>query len=102
MKKAVVIVVMAASLVFAAFAGAGAEGVFRIGSSDHVFVKGTHIGCGVSRNSTIATAITCFKLLGSKTKVGSFAVQVGDKYAALMRVTSTSGDTKPLAIKKQR
>ena len=45
--------------------------------------------------------MTCFKRRGKNTQVGSYAVQLGDNYAALMRVTSTHGNTKPLYIKNQ-
>ena len=101
MKKAILIMAAAGALLFAGLAGATAQGLFKMAVGDHAVIKGTHIACGISRNSTTATAITCFKRRGTKTVVGSYAVQVGDKYAALLRVTSTNGDTKPIAIKTQ-
>jgi hypothetical protein len=100
-KKALLVLSAVAALVFAAVAGAVAESQFKLGIGDSALVKGSHIACGVSNNSTVGTAITCFKRSGSNTIVGSYAVQLGDKYASLMRVTNTSGLTKPLTIKKQ-
>ena len=59
-----------------------------MGVGDSAFVKGSNVACGVSHNSTIGNAMTCFKRRGENTQVGSYAVQLGDNYAALMRVTS--------------
>jgi hypothetical protein len=101
MKKALLVVAAVAALVFAAVAGAVAQSVFKMGVGDSAFVKGSNVACGVSHNSTIGNAMTCFKRRGKNTLVGSYAVQLGDKYAALMKVTSTHGNTKPLYIKKQ-
>ena len=101
MKKALVIIAAVAALVFAAAGGAVAEKVFRMGVGDSAFVKGSNVACGVSHNSTIGNAMTCFERRGKNTQVGSYSVQLGDKYAALMRVTSLHGNTKPLYIKKQ-
>ena len=101
MKKALLVVAAVAALVFAAVAGAVAQKVFKLGVGDSAFVKGSHVACGVSHNSTIGNAVTCFKRSGTNTLIGSYAVQLGDKYAALMRVTSKHGNTKPLSIKKQ-
>jgi hypothetical protein len=101
MKKTLVVIAGVAALVFAAVAGAVAQKVFKLGVGDSAFVKGSNVACGVSHNSTIGNAMTCFKRRGAKTMVGSYAVQLGDNYAALLRVTSTNGNTKPLKIKKQ-
>ncbi len=101
MKKALLVIAAVAALVFAAVAGAVAQTVFRMGVGDSAFVKGSNVACGVSHNSTIGNAMTCFKRSGKKTLVGSYAVQLGDNYAALMKVTSTTGNTKPVLIKKQ-
>jgi hypothetical protein len=100
-KKALLVIAVVAALVFAAVAGAVAEKVFKMGVGDSALVKGSNVACGVSHNSTIGNAMTCFKRSGRNTLVGSYAVQLGDKYAALMRVTSKHGTTKPLTIKKQ-
>jgi hypothetical protein len=101
MKKVLFVALAVAALVFAAAGGAVAEKVFRMGVGDSAFVKGSSVACGVSHNSTIGNAMTCFKRRGANTLVGSYAVQLGDNYAALMKVTSTHGNTKPLYIKKQ-
>jgi hypothetical protein len=101
MRKALLVIAAVAALVLAAAAGAVAEKVFKMGVGDSAFVKGSSVACGVSHNSTIGNAMTCFKRRGKNTQVGSYAVQLGDNYAALMRVTSTHGNTKPLSIKKQ-
>jgi hypothetical protein len=101
MKKMLVLIAAVAALVFAAVAGAVAQKVFKLGVGDSAFVKGSKVACGVSHNSTIGNAMTCFKRRGTKTQVGSYAVQLGDNYAALLRVTSMNGNTKPVAIKKQ-
>jgi hypothetical protein len=101
MKKMLVLIAAVAALVFAAVAGAVAQKVFKLGVGDSAFVKGSKVACGVSHNSTIGNAMTCFKRRGTKTLVGSYAVQLGDNYAALLRVTSMHGNTKPVAIKKQ-
>ena len=101
MKRSLIVIAAVAALVFAGFAGAMAEKVFRMGVGDTAFVKGATVACGVSHNSTIGNAMTCFKRQGKYTKIGSYAVQLGDKYAALMKVTSKTGNTKPLLIKKQ-
>jgi hypothetical protein len=101
MKKAVLVIGVVAALVFAAVGGAVAQKVFRLGVGDSAFVKGSKVACGVSHNSTIGNAMTCFKRNGKKTLVGAYAVQLGDNYAALLKVTSTSGNTKPVLIKKQ-
>jgi hypothetical protein len=100
-KKALLVIAAVAALVFAAVAGAVAEKAFKLGVGDSAFVKGSHVACGVSHNSTIGNAVTCFKGRGKNTQVGSYAVQLGDNYAALMKVTSLHGNTKPLYIKKQ-
>jgi hypothetical protein len=101
MRKVLLVVAAVAALVFAAVAGAVAQSGFRLGVGDSASVKGSKVVCGVSRNSTIGNAITCFKRRGTNTLVGSYAVQLGDNYAALLRVTSRGGNTKPLQIKKQ-
>jgi hypothetical protein len=101
MKKALLVLAAAAVLVFAAVAGAVAQSAFKMGVGDSAFVKGSKVACGVSHNSTIGNAMTCFKRRGKNTLVGSYAVQLGDNYAALMKVTSKNGNTKPLYIKKQ-
>jgi hypothetical protein len=101
MRKALFVVAAIAALVFAAVAGAVAVSVFKLGVGDSAFVKGSNVVCGVSHNSTIGNAVTCFKRRGRNTLIGSYAVQLGDNYAALMRVTSLHGNTKPLYIKKQ-
>jgi hypothetical protein len=101
MRKALVLIAAVAALVFAAVAGAVAQSVFRLGVGDSAFVKGSNVACGVSHNSTIGNAVTCFERRGKNTVVGSYSVQLGDNYAALMKVTSKHGNTKPLYIKKQ-
>ena len=101
MRKALLLTAIVAALVFAAVAGAVAQSVFKMGVGDSAFVKGSNVFCGVSHNSTIGNAMTCFKRRGKSTLVGSYAVQLGDKYAAPMRVMSKSGGTKPLSVKKQ-
>ena len=101
MRKALLVVAAVAALVFTAVAGAVAQSVFKLGVGDSAPVKGSNVICGVSHNSTIGNAITCFKRRGSHSLVGSYSVQLGDNYAALMKVTSGSGNTKPLLIKKQ-
>jgi len=101
MRKAPLVIAAVAALAFAAVAGAVAQSVFKMGVGDSAFVKGSNVYCGVSHNSTIGNAMTCFKRKGKTTLVGSYAVQLGDRYAALMRVTSKQGNTKPLTIKKQ-
>ena len=101
MRKALLVIAAVAALVFAAVAGAVAQSVFKMGVGDSALVKGSKVFCGVSHNSTIGNAMTCFKRRGQSTQVGSYAVQLGDKYAALLRVTSKTGNTKPLTIKKQ-
>ena len=101
MRKALLVIAAAGALVFAAVAGAVAQSAFKLGVGDSAFVKGSKVVCGVSHNSTIGNAITCFKRRGVHTLVGSYSVQLGDNYAAVMRVTSGNGNTKPLVIKKQ-
>ena len=101
MRKALLAATAAAALVFAAVAGAVAQSAFKLGVGDSAFVKGSKVVCGVSHNSTIGNAITCFKRRGKTTLIGSYAVQLGDNYAALMKVTSGNGNTKPVLIKKQ-
>ena len=101
MRKALMVTGAVVSLVFAAAGGAVAMKVLNVSVGDKVNVKGTKVVCGVSRNSTIATAMTCFETKGSGTFVGSYAVQIGDRYAAIMRVKSTSGGTTPVLIKRQ-
>jgi hypothetical protein len=101
MRKALMVAGAVAALVFAAAAGAVAMKVFNASIGDKVNVKGTKVVCGVSSNSTIATALTCFETKGSGTSVGSYAVQIGDRYAAILRVKSKSGGTTPVLIKRQ-
>jgi hypothetical protein len=100
-RKALLVIAAVAALVFAAVGGAVAQKVFKLGVGDSAFVKGSHVACGVSHNSTIGNAMTCFKRQGTNTLVGSYAVQLGDHYAALLRVTSKHGNTKPVQIKPQ-
>jgi hypothetical protein len=101
LRKSLAVVGACATLVFAAAAGAVAEKAFKLGVGDSAFVKGASVACGVSRNSVIGNAITCFKRNAKGTIVGSYAVQLGDKYASVMLVKNTGGLTKPLVIKKQ-
>ena len=101
MRKALLVIAAVAALVFAAAGGAVAQKVFKLAVGDTAIVKHAKVVCGVSQNSTIGNAITCFKRRGKNTLVGSYAVQLGDNYAALMRVLSTNGNTKPVTVKKQ-
>jgi hypothetical protein len=102
MRKTLLIGAAVAALAFAAAAGAVGLKVLSMSIGDTLKVKGTKVVCGMSRNSTIGSALTCFKTGGGGTLVGSYAVQIGDRYAALMRVTSKNGNTKPVLIKKQK
>lgn len=101
MRKIFIVAGIALALVFAAAAGAVALKAFRVGVGDQLRVKGSKIVCGVSRNSTIKVAITCFKTNSRGTAVGSYAVQIGDRYAAIMRVKNRKGGTTPIVIKRE-
>jgi hypothetical protein len=101
MRKALMVAGAVAALAFAAAAGAVAMKTFRVSRGDRIDLKGTKVVCGVSRNSTIGTALSCFKTKGGGTLVGSYAVQIGDRYAAIMRVKTRNGGNKPIVVKRQ-
>ncbi len=76
--------------------------VVQVSAGDQLKVSGARVWCSINRGRVVSAS--CFKLTsGLKPIVGSYAVVIDEKHAALLKVTSSkgSGKFKVVLLRKQ-